>query len=99
LSGNLSGKCIVRHLQTLCGVGPVNYCGFSGAWHGKGQGPKSVFCKGGPMIDSKLCAYIADYIQEELTRGIGIVEIDKYMIFMAIEAYQGGAAIGANDEE
>jgi len=51
------------------------------------------------MIDSKLCAYIADYIQEELTRGIGIVEIDKYMIFMAIEAYQGGAAIGANDEE
>jgi hypothetical protein len=51
------------------------------------------------MIDTKLCAYIADYIQEELTRGIGIMEIDKYLVFMAIDAYQGGAAIGANDDE
>jgi hypothetical protein len=51
------------------------------------------------MIDTKLCAYIADYIQEEISRGVGLCEIDKYMIAMAIDAYQGGADIGGDNDE
>lgn len=50
-------------------------------------------------LDLKLCAYIADYIQEEFDRGCNKSDIDKYLISMAIEAYQGGAAIGEEDEE
>lgn len=50
-------------------------------------------------IDTALCAYIADYIQEELNRGCGVLDIDKYLISMAVEAYQGGAAIGEDNEE
>jgi len=49
-------------------------------------------------IDTELCAYIADYIQEELFRGCGTLEIDKYMIAMAIDAYQGGANIKEDEE-
>lgn len=49
-------------------------------------------------IDTDLCSYIADYIQEELFRGCGTLEIDKYMIAMAIDAYQNGANIKGDDE-
>jgi len=51
------------------------------------------------IIDLKMCSYIADYIQEEFSRGAGVLDIDKYLISTAIEAYQGGAAIGEEDEE
>jgi hypothetical protein len=50
-------------------------------------------------IDLKMCSYIADYIQEEFSRGAGVLDIDKYLISMAIEAYLGGAAIGKGDDE
>ncbi len=50
-------------------------------------------------IDLKMCSYIAEYIQEEFSRGAGVLDIDKYLISMAIEAYQGGAAIGEEDED
>ena len=51
------------------------------------------------MIDLKMCAYIADYIQEELNRGCGVLDIDKYMISMAIEDYHEGKAIGEEDDD
>jgi hypothetical protein len=51
------------------------------------------------MIDLKLCAYISDYIQEEFSRGVSKSEIDKYLISMAIEAYNNGEIIGENNEE
>jgi hypothetical protein len=51
------------------------------------------------MIDTKLCAYIAAYIQEEFSRGCTAIDIDKYLIAMAIDAYQGGADIGGDNEE
>jgi hypothetical protein len=50
-------------------------------------------------IDTKLCAYIAAYIQEEFARGCTAIDIDKYLIAMAIDAYNGGAAIGDDDDE
>ena len=40
----------------------------------------------------ELCEYIAAYIQEELSRGKTIADIDKWMIADAIEAFEGGAA-------
>lgn len=36
-----------------------------------------------------LAAYIADYIAEEAVRGN--VEVDKWMVCDALEAYEGGA--------
>lgn len=51
------------------------------------------------MIDTKLCSYIADYIQEEFSRGCTAIDIDKYLIAMAIDAYNNGAAIGVDDDE
>lgn len=36
-----------------------------------------------------LSAFIADYVMEEQSRGN--IEIDSYMIFDAIEAFNGGA--------
>ena len=43
-----------------------------------------------------IAAYIADYINEELTReGVGY-DIDSYMVRDAIDAYFGGAAEDAD---
>lgn len=42
-----------------------------------------------------LAAYVADYIMEEQARGN--VEIDKYMVRDAIDAYFGGADDGDAD--
>ena len=41
-------------------------------------------------MDSKMCNYIADYINEELARG---TIIDMYTIRDAIECYEGDAWI------
>ena len=42
-----------------------------------------------------LAAYVADYVMEEMTRGN--VEVDKWMIRDAIDAYYGGAHDDARD--
>lgn len=39
----------------------------------------------------ELAKYIADYIFEELSRGIPAEEITKWMVVDAINAYLGGA--------
>ena len=50
-------------------------------------------------INLSLCAYIAEYIHEEITRGTPLGEIDKYTISQAIEAFEGGASIGADNDD
>jgi hypothetical protein len=42
-----------------------------------------------------LCSYLADYINEEISRG---ATIDKYTIAEALEAFAGGAYETAEDE-
>jgi hypothetical protein len=37
----------------------------------------------------RMAAYIADYITDEIIRGN--IDITKWMVFDAIEAYEGGA--------
>lgn len=41
-----------------------------------------------------LAAYVADYIMEEMTRGN--IEVDKWMVRDAIDAYYGGAGEDAD---
>lgn len=43
-------------------------------------------------IDTKLCVYLADYVSEEISRGVPLSDIDKYTFSDALEAYKGGAA-------
>lgn len=40
----------------------------------------------------RLAIYIAEYIQEELDRGVQPNDIGAWLIADAIEAYEGGAA-------
>ena len=47
-------------------------------------------------LSMQLCAYLADYINEELHRG---ATIDKYSVSDAIDAFYGGASIESTNEE
>jgi hypothetical protein len=47
-------------------------------------------------LDMLLCAYLSEYINEELHRG---AIIDKYTISDAIDAFYGGASIESTNEE
>lgn len=47
-------------------------------------------------VTPRLCSYISDYINEELTRG---ATIDKYTIQDALDAFLGGASIESTNEE
>jgi hypothetical protein len=52
------------------------------------------FFKGHTMTTEqiKLAQYVADYIQEELGRGVSPNDIGAWLICDAFEAYAGGAA-------
>jgi hypothetical protein len=39
-----------------------------------------------------LAMYIAEYIQEELDRGMHPNDLNAYVVAMAIDAFEGGAA-------
>lgn len=41
-----------------------------------------------------LAQYIAEYVKEELDRGVTLDDIDAHLIQQAIDAYEGGAAEG-----
>jgi hypothetical protein len=47
-------------------------------------------------ISPMLCSYLADYINEEISRG---ATIDKYTIAEALEAFAGGAYEPEETEE
>lgn len=47
-------------------------------------------------LNMALCAYLSDYINEELNRG---ATIDKYTVSDAIDAFYGGASIESTNEE
>ena len=47
-------------------------------------------------LNMALCAYLSDYINEELSRG---ATIDKYTVSDAIDAFYAGASIESTNEE
>ncbi len=50
------------------------------------------------MKTKTLAQYVAEYIQEELYRGVIPSDIDSHLIQQAIDAYEGGAAEGGQHE-
>ena len=47
-------------------------------------------------LNMELCAYLSDYINEEISRGAAI---DKYTVSDAIDAFYSGASIESTNEQ